>query len=320
MHLRGLRTAGPSLFRREYPPAPLTWEPELEELRPREGLARGMGGGEGGERQHAPRRLTGGGRVGGPFDEGTFHETGAIAGQARYEDGELAEFLPANMLVGQGRIEGRRAVVQGDDFTVRGGAADAAIWQKMVYAERMAHDLRLPLVRLVDGTGGGGSGKSLETMGFTYVPLVPGWRPTVENLSRVPVATAALRPVAVGRRYGASLVVALARLGGRPVGVMASDPRFYAGGLTAEASDKLTRFVDMCDQFRLPVVNFVDQPGFVIGTEAERRGTIRRGTRALTAVYQASVPWASVLVRKAFGVAGGRPHKCAAVHVRHAAP
>ena len=65
---------------------------------------------------------------------------------------------------------------QGDDFTVRGGAADAAIWQKMVWAERAAHDLRLPLVRLVDGTGGGGSVKSLETMGFTYVPHVPGLR------------------------------------------------------------------------------------------------------------------------------------------------
>src|SRR5256885_790250 len=205
MHLRGLRTAGPSLFRREYPPAPLTWEPELEELRPREGLARGMGGGEGGERQHAPRRLTGGGRVGGPFDEGTFHETGAIAGQARYEDGELAEFLPANMLVGQGRIEGRRAVVQGDDFTVRGGAADAAIWQKMVYAERMAHDLRLPLVRLVDGTGGGGSVKTLEQSGFSYVPPLPGFELVVRNLAIVPVVAAALGPVA---GLGAARVVA----------------------------------------------------------------------------------------------------------------
>ena len=108
------------------------------------------------------------------FDPDTFHETGALAGWGTYEDGELAEFLPANVVVGQGRIDGRRAVVQGDDFTVRGGAADAAIWQKMVYAERMASELRLPLVRLVDGTGGGGSVKSLETMGFTYVPVHPG--------------------------------------------------------------------------------------------------------------------------------------------------
>ena len=63
--------------------------------------------------------------------------------------------------------------------------------------------------------------------------------------------------------------------------MLASDPRHYGGGLTADASDKLTRFVDLCDQFHLPVVNFVDQPGFVIGTEAERAGTIRRGARAL---------------------------------------
>ena len=76
------------------------------------------------------------------------------------------------------------------------------------------------------------------------------------------------------------------------------------GGLTAEASDKMARFVDLCDQFRLPVANFVDQPGFVIGTAAERAGTIRRGTRALYAGYQATVPWVSVLVRKVFGVAG----------------
>src|SRR5204862_6122224 len=71
--------------------------------------------------------------------------------------------------------------------------------------ERLAHALRLPLVRLVDGTGGGGSVKSLETMGFTYVPLVPGWDLTVENLSLVPVVAAALGPVA---GLGAARVVA----------------------------------------------------------------------------------------------------------------
>src|ERR687884_195122 len=183
----------------------MSWEPELEELRRREELARRMGGEERVERQHTSGRLTVRERIDRLFDAGSFHETGAIAGQATYDGDELVDFLPANMLVGQGRIEGRRAVVQGDDFTVRGGAADAAIWQKMVYAERMAHDLRLPLVRLVDGTGGGGSVKSLETMGFTYVPLVPGWDLTVENLSRVPVVAAALGPVA---GLGAARVVA----------------------------------------------------------------------------------------------------------------
>jgi propionyl-CoA carboxylase beta chain len=124
----------------------------------------------------------------------------------------------------------------------------------------------------------------------------------------------------LGARYGRSLITALGRLDGRPVGVLCSDPNHYAGGLTADASEKLTRFVDSCDQFRLPVVNFVDQPGFVIGTEAERRGTIRRGTRALTAVYQATVPWASVLVRKAFGVAGAAHSNAERLNIRYAWP
>jgi len=427
----------------------VSWEPELEELRRREELAKRMGGDERVARQHASGRLTVRERIERLFDPGSFHETGAIAGQGRYEDGELADFVPANMLIGQGRIDGRRAVVQGDDFTVRGGAADAAIWQKMVYAERMAHDLRVPLVRLVDGTGGGGSVKSLEQMGFTYVPLVPGWELTVENLSLVPVVAAALGPVAglgaarvvashfsvivrgtaqlfvagppvvaasmgetpdkeelggaraqtragavdnqaededdaldqlrrflsylpqsvwepppvepgrdppdrreeellgivprdprkaykvrrileavfdrgslfeIGARYGGPLVTALARLGGRPVGVMASDPRYYGGGLTGDASDKMTRFVDMCDQFRLPVANFVDQPGFVIGTEAEKQGTIRRGARALYAGYQATVPWVSVLVRKVYGVAGAGHGNHTTLNLRYAWP
>ncbi len=184
----------------------VSWEPELDELRRREALAREMGGQERVARQHASGRLTVRERVERLFDAASFHETGAIAGRGDYDEaGELTGFLPANMVVGQGRIDGRRAVVQGDDFTVRGGAADAAIWQKMVYAERMAHDLRLPLVRLVDGTGGGGSVKSLESMGFTYVPFVPGFELTVANLSRVPVAAAALGPVA---GLGAARVVA----------------------------------------------------------------------------------------------------------------
>src|SRR4051794_40561727 len=107
----------------------MTWEPELEELRRREELARRMGGKERVDRQHSSGRLTVRERVDRLFDEGTFRETGALAGRAEYRGGELVDFLPANVVVGQGRIEGRRAIVEGDDFTVRGGAADAAIWQ-----------------------------------------------------------------------------------------------------------------------------------------------------------------------------------------------
>src|SRR5207244_9784639 len=104
----------------------MSWEPELEELRRREELARRMGGSERIDRQHRSGRLTVRERIDRLLDRDTFHETGALAGRAEYRDGELTAFLPANVVVGQGRIEGRRAIVQGDDFTVRGGAADAA--------------------------------------------------------------------------------------------------------------------------------------------------------------------------------------------------
>jgi acetyl-CoA carboxylase carboxyltransferase component len=429
----------------------MSWEAEIDELRRREALARELGGAERVERQHASGRLTVRERIDRVLDSDSFHETGAIAGVGTYDStGELEALRPANVIVGQGRIEGRRVAVQGDDFTVRGGAADAAIFRKAVYAEQLANELRIPLVRLVDGTGGGGSVKQLEQLGFTYVPEVPGWEVAVDNLSSVPVVAAALGPCAglgaarvvashfsvivrgtaqlfvagppvvamagmgeapdkeelggaraqtaagavdndaddeedalaqlrrflsylpgsvweappcapatdpadrreeellsivprderqpydmrrilelvfdrssifeLGRRFGRPLITALARLDGRPVGVLASDPKVYGGGLTGDASDKLARFVDTCDTFRLPVCNLVDQPGFVIGTAAERAGTIRRGTRAFVAVYQATVPWVSVLVRKVYGIAGSAAGNASRLNQRYAWP
>ncbi|GAK08410.1 propionyl-CoA carboxylase beta chain [Geomicrobium sp. JCM 19038] len=79
--------------------------------------------------------------------------------------------MPANFLLGTGKIDGRKVVVGADDFTVRGGASDGGIKAKQEYAELMAHELQLPMVRLVDGTGGGGSVKSLDSSGSTYVPI-----------------------------------------------------------------------------------------------------------------------------------------------------
>jgi acetyl-CoA carboxylase carboxyltransferase component len=101
---------------------------------------------------------------------------------------------------------------------------------------------------------------------------------------------------------------------------MANDPRQLAGALDADASQKLTRFVDLCDTFRLPVVNFVDNPGFLVGIEAEKRGTIRHGVRALAAVYQATVPWCSILVRRVFGVAGAGHGNHTRLNLRYAWP
>ena len=175
----------------------MSWESDIEELRRREALARQMGGPDKVKRQHDAGRLTVRERIEALLDPGSFHEIGALAGRAQYAaDGAIASFQPANFVFGRGRIDNRPVVVGGDDFTVRGGAADASIRQKQVMSEQMANELRLPLVRLVDGTGGGGSVKTIETMGYTYVPANPAWDWVVANMGTVPVVALALGSVA----------------------------------------------------------------------------------------------------------------------------
>ena len=428
----------------------MSWEGEVDEIRRRRELARRMGGEEAVERQHSHGKLTVRERIDVLLDEGSFAETGSLAGKARYDDGKLVEFRPSNFVFGTGRIAGRKMVVGGDDFTVRGGAQDGAVGNKMGYSEKLALELKLPLVRLVDGTGGGGSVRTLETLGRTYVPAIPGLETSVELLSAVPVVGAAMGSVAglgamrvaashfrvmvrgtsqvfvagppvvergvnehvtkeelggahihgemsglvdnvadseeqafafiraflsylpanvwelppiyasnddpgrreeellgivprerrraydvrrvvelvadvdsffeIGALQGRPLVTGFARLDGRPVGILANDPRQSGGGLDGPASDKMVRFVDLCDTFHLPVVYFVDLPGFLIGTVAEKTGTILRGTRALCAVYQARVPWCSILLRRVFGVAGAGHGNADRLNLRYAWP
>jgi acetyl-CoA carboxylase carboxyltransferase component len=108
----------------------------------------------------------------------------------------------------------------------------------------------------------------------------------------------------IGRYQGRSVISMLGRLSGYPVGVMANDCNFYGGGMDAGAAEKIMRFVDLCDTFHLPVVNFMDQPGVVVGLRAEQQGTIRKAMRALAAIEQSRIPWMAVIVRKCFGVAG----------------
>lgn len=428
----------------------MNWQPEVDEIKRRAELAKQMGGPENIERQHANGRLTVRERVERLLDADSFHETGALAGKATYDDGNLESFVPSNFVLGTGRVDGRRVVVAGDDFTVRGGAADARVGDKMGYGEKLAKGLRLPMIRLVDGTGGGGSVKTLETMGRTYVPANPSWDIVVELLGLVPVVGACLGPVAglgavrvatshfslmvksssqlfvagppvvergigrkvtkeelggsqihthdsgavdneveseeaafdeirrflsylpanvwqvppsidcrddparreeellsiiprdrrwtydvrrvlelvldrgsffeIGHFYGRPLLAGLARLRGRPVGVIANDPQHHGGAVDAPACEKLMRIVDLCDTFHLPVVNFVDNPGFLIGPDAERAGTARLGSRALAAVYQASVPWISIIMRRVYGVAGAGHGNAQGLNLRYAWP
>src|SRR5271165_7397001 len=110
----------------------MSWKPELEEIERRSKLAREMGGEERVGRARAAGRLTVRERIERLLDPGSFHETGVLAGRAEYDaSGRLVNFTPSNFVCGTGRIDGRRVVVGGDDFTVRGGAADGAIGNKM---------------------------------------------------------------------------------------------------------------------------------------------------------------------------------------------
>ncbi len=109
----------------------------------------------------------------------------------------------------------------------------------------------------------------------------------------------------LGALHGRSQITGLARVAGQPVGVLANDPVRDGGSMTAAGARKVRRFAELCDAFHLPVVSFVDEPGFMIGSEAERAGTIRFGMEAIFAVSQTRVPWLAILVRRSFGVAAG---------------
>ena len=146
----------------------MSWDDEIDELRAREALAFAMGGPEKVARQHEFNKLTIRERIEAISDDTTFHEIGTLAGVGQYdEDGELEEFTPSNFVFGTADIDGRPVVLSGDDFTVRGGSADASIAGKRMRAEGLAVELRLPHIRLVDGMGGGGSVKTIETAGRT---------------------------------------------------------------------------------------------------------------------------------------------------------
>lgn len=104
--------------------------------------------------------------------------------------------------------------------------------------------------------------------------------------------------------FGASTLTVLARLGGRPVGVMINNPMVAGGAMTRSAAQKVARFVDLCDTFHLPIVNLVDQPGVMTGPDAERDGTFVAAMQAKHAIEQSGVPWLSIVLRRCVGLAG----------------
>lgn len=421
---------------------------ELIELEQRKAFSLAMGGPDKVKRQHDKGKLTVRERIERFVDAGTFVEVGILAGQSEYnEDLTLKKVIPSNFIMGRAKVDGRPVVVVGDDFTVRGGSNEGAVGEKLIFAEQMAYDLCVPMVRLIDGTGGGGSVKNLEKKGYASLPQMKSWSYVARNLSRVPVVSLALGSVAgkgaarvagshysvmvqetsqvfvagppivaklgqkveknelggstihtrngvvddeaeseehafsrarkflsylpssvqetapttdapkhvpdqswlvdaipensrkvykiwpvlttlfdedsifeIGKNWGKSIVSGVARIKGRAVAFAASNPYHYGGSWDRQTAEKFVRLVDVAELFRLPVVHLIDNPGFMVGLDAEKSAVMRAGVRALTAVSQTTVPWFSLIIRRAFGVGGGAHQNSNRFNFRYAWP
>ena len=416
----------------------MPWKKDIKEIKKREKLSLQHGGKESVKNQHKKGKKTLRERFDLILDEESFDEIGKISGSSIYNDkGELENFIPANFLLGFGKINKRPIIIGGEDFTLKGGSPNPAGLRKSIYTEELALKYKIPLIRLHEGGGGSVTGSG----GSAKKPKIPNSEPVFSKnrfqalaqcLGVIPVATAALGPVAglpaarlvsshfsvmtknsqviiagpavvkralgvditkeelggpevhlksgvvdnlaeneedalhqikkflsylpdnylnlpplmtskdkpnrmekelesiipnnrrkaynmrrllelvldkdsffeMSRMYGSSLITGLARLNGYSVAILANDCMFYAGAMTSDASLKLRKFIDFVNSFNIPVLSFVDEPGFMIGPDSEQEGTIRHGTAAISSLMQSIVPWSSVIVRKVYGVAG----------------
>ncbi|MET0525751.1 MAG: carboxyl transferase domain-containing protein [Nocardioides sp.] len=172
----------------------MSWKPELEELVRRRELMQGMGGQDGIDRQHSRGKLTVRERLPLLADPGTFQEFGHLRGQGTYDEhGELASFTPQGKVDGMCRIDGRKVVVTAGDFTVRGGSGSGhggGLGEELSASQR-ALEWRLPYIRLLDAAGG--SVRSFEEIGRTYLPDANSFTHVdVTLLNTVPVVSAVM--------------------------------------------------------------------------------------------------------------------------------
>jgi len=390
------------------------------------------------------------------LDKGSLQEIGSVTGKVTWKKiaplkEEIEEYQPSNNVTGFGKLRGRRILFTADDFSIRAGHADGALFAKTVYLEKLALKLKLPVVKLVDGSSGGGSVSTIQTNGYSYVPPLDGahhviaqlnagipnlgagvgtavglgaarlvvchfsvmaadigslfnagpqvvanatfeeglsftdlggpamhcTNGTIDNLAanevecfeqirnvlsylpncgtQMPPVITADDPVSreapelrsliprkrermynprkmitaivdtgsffeIGALWGRTAIVGLARLGGRPIGIISNNCELLAGALDATGSQKITRHLKFCDIFNLPILQFVDVPGYAIGTVAERTATMRWGVELWKTYYTTTVPLFNVIVRKAYGVAGSVMVECRDPHTRVAWP
>ncbi|PVH74326.1 ClpP/crotonase [Cadophora sp. DSE1049] len=390
------------------------------------------------------------------LDEGSFHEVGSVSGTVQWKklEGTKEEpesYIPSNNVQGFGTLRGRRVVFTADDFSIRAGHADGALMEKTIYMEKLAVALKLPIIKLVDGSSGGGSVTTIKTAGYSYIPPMPSFKHvaeqlnlgipnlgavlgpaiglgaarvvachfsvmaadvgalfnagpkvvagatfeeglsftdlggpsmhctngTIDNLaaneqecfeqlrtvlSYLPNSGTSLPPILpsddpadrlceelrsiiprrkarmydprkiittvvdigswfeIGALWGTTAIVGLARLGGRPVGIISLNCEVNAGALDAAGSQKMTRHLKFCDSFNIPILQFVDVPGYAIGTNAERTATMRHGIALATTYFSTTTPVFSVVTRRVYGVAGGVMLDCRDPRMRVAWP
>lgn len=390
------------------------------------------------------------------LDSGSFKEVGSVSGHVTWkqlggEREEPVKYLPHNNLQGFGRLNGRQIIFTADDFSIRAGHQDGNLMAKTLWSEKMSVSMKLPMIKLVDGSSGGGSVSTIAATGFSYVPPMQGFDVVVKQLNMgIPNLGAVLGPAIglgaarvvschfsvmagnigslfnagpqvvknatfeeglsftdlggpamhctngtidnlaaseeecfeqirtvlgylpncgtqvppqvqcddpvdreevalrsiiprkrermydprkvingvvdkdsffeIGPLWGRTAIIGLARLGGRPIGVISNNAELLTGAIDAAGAQKLTRHLKFCNIFNLPILQFVDVPGYAVGTVAERTATMRWGVELTKAYYTTTVPLFNVITRKCYGVAGGVMVDCREPHARVAWP
>ena len=390
------------------------------------------------------------------LDPGSFTEVGSVSGDVKWKQlgGSKEEpegFVPSNNVQGFGKLRGRDILFTADDFSLRAGHADGAIGAKTVYMEKLAIAMRLPMIKLVDGSSGGGSVSTIKTTGFSYIPPLESFSHVIKQLNLgIPNLGAVLGPAIglgaarvvschfsvmagdvgslfnagpkvvagatfeegltltdlggpgmhctngtidnlaasesecfdqlrtilsylpnsgtqipptipctdpsdrlcpdlrtviprkrermydprkiilsvvdsssffeIGSLWGRTVIVGLARMSGKPVGIVSNNCETGAGALDAAGSQKLTRHLKFLDIFNIPLLQFVDVPGYAVGTVAERTATMRWGVELAKTYYTTTMPIFSVVTRRVYGVAGGVMLDCRDPRMRVAWP
>jgi acetyl-CoA carboxylase carboxyltransferase component len=104
--------------------------------------------------------------------------------------------------------------------------------------------------------------------------------------------------------FGPSRITAFARVNGYPIGVMINNPRRLGGSMDTAAGSKVIRFIQLCDTFHLPMLHLVDEPGFMVGLAEQKKGIVRAGARVICVTQHSRIPWFTIVIRQAYGVAG----------------